>query len=562
MMSDVFSNPDVLAPQYDLPSIFSGSRYDMGPSPAPPHPDPQQVAAAPPPAVPAAPSPLQAAPHPVAPPRQSLQPQIADERRRAQAAFDTAQGAMGEQERIVGEKSQALKPVRDRMMELATRPLPQPPQQKEAPPAPKGNNPHDDETWLFAAGLLGAFAGALTRQHATNALAAFTGAIQGYQEGSKAKFDQNMQIWEAENKKVMETNKASQQRYRDVLQDRKLTMDQMSIALQVAGAEFDDKGMVAAAKSKNALVIANYHDQNAKAMDQVEVSYERISEQSEQKKRADEMKLAVAQMRALGVTPGQEEKYIDAIGTYREAPLTGARGTAIMRQVHEKYPDYDIKEWIDKKSRATIPASEERAGKTAAARTFATAGANIEIVMSRAGPVLTNAAEAANAVPASQFKRINELYQKTAEEISDPAIRNFKVANEEVAALFAAVLNPRSGVITVSAMDHARQLIAASDGPEAYQSILENIKRLAERESEQIQRLRSGQGASPINIPPISPNRRASGEELTNKTFGRAGSAQEQLLPGSIGRREPSGVRIGAEPPRPPAPVIEDFERR
>jgi len=169
--------------------------------------------------------------------------------------------------------------------------------------------------------------------------------------------------------------------------------------------------------------------------------------------------------------------------------------------------------------------------------------------MSRAGPVLTNAAEAANAVPATEFKRINQLYQTVAEEISDPAIRNFKVANEELAGLFAAVLNPRSGVITVSAFDHARQLIAASDGPEAYDAILRNIQRLAERESANIRSLRAGGESAPINIPPISPERRASVPELTRKTVERTTGATEGAAPGSVGRRESSGVRIGAWPP-------------
>ena len=575
-MPDVFSQSDVLAPQYDVADILRGSRYDAGPSPAPPQPAaPPPVAAQQQPAPAAAPPAIAAPQAATSPPRPDMQPQIADERRQAQAAFDTAQKGMSEQERIVGEKSQALRPVRDRMMDLATRPLPEQPKPKEAPPAPKGNDPHDDETWLFAAGLLGAFAGALTRNHATNALAAFSGAIQGYHEGSKAKFDQNMKIWEAENKKVLETNRASQDRYRNILQDRKLSMDQMSVALQVAGAEFDDKGMVAAAKSKNALVIANYHDQNAKAMEQVQATYERISNQREQAEKRDQAN-KLAQLRdeadkyAFG--PEGEARFQSIMRGAQPPPSQSQRGTSFIALRDQAISDrlsaagYDFGSFkisqAEKQQKALIPGRTEAAGKAAEARTFGSAGANIEIVMSRAGPVLTNAAEAANGVPASQFKRINELYQKTAEEISDPAIRNFKVANEEVAALFAAVLNPRSGVITVSAMDHARQLIAASDGPEAYQSILENIKRLAERESEQIRRLRSGQGASPINIPPISQNRRASGAELTGQTSDRARSAQEQLLPGSIGRREPSGVRIGAQPPAPPPRALEDFERQ
>jgi len=371
----------------------------------------------------------------------------------------------------------------------------------------------------------------------TNALSAFSGAMEGYQEGSRQKFDQSMKLWEAENKRIQETNHAALSEYHDTLSNRKLTMDQMSIELQVAAAKYDDRAMQTAAKSKNSLVIAQLYDKQAQALEQMKVSGDRLSQNYEMAQQREQNKLAVAQMRALGVAPGQEMPLIDAIGQYKQAPITGPRGSNIMNLVQQKYPDYDIKKWFAEKYEATIPGRVKAAGETAAARTFNVAGANIEIVMSRAGPVLTNAAEAANAVPATEFKRINQLYQTAAEEISDPAIRNFKVANEEVAALFAAVLNPRSGVITVSAMDHARSLIAASDGPEAYQAILHNIQRLAERESANIRSLRAGGESAPINIPPISSERRASIPELVGKTTQRAGEGAETAAgPGNLQR--------------------------
>ena len=454
-----------------------------------------------------------------------LQPRIDEAGRRSQAAVEAAERSMALEERQAASRERELAPIRERQMEAARQPIPQPPKTKESPPAPQRQNQHDDENWLFAAGLLGSLAGALTRNHATNALAAFSGALQGYQEGSKQKFDENMQIWNAENKRAQEASQNALAEYRAILENRKLSMEQMSVELQVAAAKHDDRAMQTAAKTKNELVIAQLYDKHEQALTQVQTTHDRLSQSYELAQQRQQQQMAIAQMRALGVTPGQENALIDAIGQYRQAPISGPRGAAIMNLVQTQYPDYDIKKWFDEKARSTIPASVERAGQTAAARTFNTAGANTEIVMSRAGPVLTNAAEAANAVPATEFKRINQLYQRAAEEISDPAVRNFKVANEELAALFAAVMNPRSNVITVSAMEHARDQISAADGPEAYQSVLHNIQRLAERESENIRRLRAGGQAAPIEIPPISPNRKASAGELLGKTGERATDA-------------------------------------
>jgi len=470
-------------------------------------------------------------PPPVAASRSAvdMRPQIEDANQRSQAAIDAAQRSMDLEERNAEARQRELEPLRQRQLQAALSGIDRTEAAQKAlqaktqkpPEPPKRQNQHDDENWLFASALLGSLAGALTRNHQTNALAAFTGAMTGYQEGSRQKFDQNMEIWKAENQKAIESNKQALDEYRAILENTKLTNDQMSVALQVAGSKYEDKAMVTAAKTKNELLIAQLHDKRAQAMEQMSTSADRLTFQYDQMKTREQTQLAVAQMRALGVTPGQENALIDAIGTYKQAPIGGPRGAAIMNLVQQAHPDYDIAKWYDQKARATIAASADRAGATSAARTFGPAGANTEIVMSRAGPVLTNAAEAANAVPATEFKRINQLYQAAAEEISDPAVRNFKVANEELAALFAAVNNPRSNVITVSAMEHARGLIAASDGPEAYAAILHNIQRLAEREASVIRKLRAGGEPDPINIPPISPSRQSSVGGMVEGTIKR-----------------------------------------
>lgn len=493
---------------------------------------------------------------PSAPARTDLTPQIAEERQRAQATFDIAERSMAQEERDFAAREKELGPLRDRQLKMAMSGLDRAEtaqrdlaaKTQKPPEPPKRQNPHDDETWLFAAGLLGVFAGALTRNHATNALNAFSGAIQGYQEGSKQKFDQNMQIWEAENKKVLDTNRQALDEYRAIIENTKLSQDQMSIALQVAASKYEDRGMMTAAKTKNSLVIAQYHDKNAQAMEQMQQSSDRLLQQKELADQRAQTQLAVAQMRVLGVQPGQASDVVKGIANYELPPVTGRGGSAIMNMVKQENPDYDVKVWYDKAIRSKIPAQSAMAGSTAASRTFNTAGANVEIVLSRAGPVLTNAAEAANAVPASEFKRINQLYQTAAEEISDPAVRNFKVANEELAGLFAAVNNPRSAQITVSAFQHARDLISAADGPDAYQKVLENIQRLAEREAKNIRALRAGGEPEPINIPPISPERRASVPELVEKTKERASKGVEGGFPNAGARTEFSGVRIGAKP--------------
>jgi hypothetical protein len=399
------------------------------------------------------------------------------------------------------------------MLDLATRPPPEQAKATEAPPVPQRNNPHDDENWLFAAGLLGALAGAATRNHASNALAAFSGALQGYQEGSKQKFDQNMQIWEAENKKAIEANTAEQHRIDNILKNNKMSIEQMSVALQVVGQEFEDKGLITAARTKNELTIAQYRDQNARAMEQYQGTFDRLSEQRERADRRDQQ--------------FKEERWKAAADAYVASPAGKARIQSIVEGKQDPppanprtgelgYQDRAIKDALSqagfdfresdrdkavKKIEATAPAMVNRAGESAYARTAGVAGANIELALRSAGPVITMAGIAAQGVPATGFPRINSGIQLAAEELGDPAIADFKRANTELINLMARAMNPRSNQITNAARTQAEDLIHTWDSPESYTRGLRQFKQFIEREFEVVGQQRRNEPIAPIEVP-------------------------------------------------------------
>src|SRR5215813_6421772 len=149
-------------------------------------------------------------PTPEPPAPADFRSQIDELHRKSEAEIDVARGSMAQEVRDAETREREMGPLRQKQLDLVNRNIERSDQAerdykakiKEPPPVPRGTNQHDDETWLFAAGMTGA----LTRNHASNALAAFSGAVQGYQEGSRQKFEQNMEIWNAENKKVIETN--------------------------------------------------------------------------------------------------------------------------------------------------------------------------------------------------------------------------------------------------------------------------------------------------------------------------------------------------------------------
>src|SRR5229473_6830059 len=239
--------PDVLSQDADVLSFQPGSPM-LAPPPAAPPMAPQPVGGG------------GAAP---APP--NLQQQIQEDRAKSDAAIAAMEKSQGLEVGNLQQRQREMEPLRQRAMSQAMQPPPQIPKQEKPPAQPKGRDQHDDENWLFAASILGSLAGAFTRNHATNALAAFSGAMQGYQEGSKQKFDQNMKTWEAENKAVQETNKQAMDEYRDILQNRKWSMDQMSVAMRLAGEKYDDQAAIQAAQTKNSLVMAQFYDKRNEA---------------------------------------------------------------------------------------------------------------------------------------------------------------------------------------------------------------------------------------------------------------------------------------------------------
>jgi hypothetical protein len=452
-----------------------------------------------------------------------LQPRIEEAGRHSQAAVEAAERSMAQEDRNAATRERELAPLRERQMEMARQPLPEPPKTKESPPAPQRQNQHDDENWLFAAGLLGSLAGALTRNHATNALAAFSGALQGYQEGSKQKFDENMQIWNAENKRAQEASQNALAEYRSILENRKLSMEQMSVELQLAAAKHDDRAMATAAKTKNELVIAQLYDKHEQALTQVQTTHDRLSQSYELAQQRQQQQMVIAQMRALGVVPGQESATVDKIGKYELPPVTGPRGTAIMNLVAERYPDYDIKKWFDEKARSTIPASVERAGLTTEERIGASRGAQLELIARTGRELIPRAAASADAIPASSFPRINELLSMTDQEIgNNPALTRLKMDTLALEENWARAMNP-TGTMTVNNVNRAHSVIAQAYTRETYRAALEELNGLLETEIKAIKGFRAHEPLEPLNLPPLKPS--GSMGEAVSPIANRAGGS-------------------------------------
>lgn len=271
--------------------------------------------------------------------------QVMQQIMRNQAAI----GQLGQKE------ASAVEPIRQQQLQMLRqqqRTMGQPPQAQQASPVPQARNePGADEQWLMAASVLGAIAGGLTRNHVTNALGAMTGALEGYQQGSKSRFDQAMTQWEAENKKIQQTNKDANDRYRQILESNKLSLEMKAMEIQLTAAQYKDQAAMLMAQNKDLEGIGKMMDARMTHAEKAQEFTIRI----EEGRRALEERLA-AQKEMLRMRMGldrpesESSKIVDMIGTYRMAPYQGVAArspvaASIMEQVGTKYPDYNAAEY-------------------------------------------------------------------------------------------------------------------------------------------------------------------------------------------------------------------------
>lgn len=464
---------------------------------------------------------------------------------------------------IMQQRNQALAPFRQAAVSEAMQPPPQPPQMQQPPKigAHDAEKQEADQAWLTAAMFLGTLAGALTRQPLTNALGAFTGAVEGFKEKNDADFKRNLEIWDRENKAVQEANSTALKQYEVILKSRELSFEQKQFALQIKAAELDDDAMQQALQTGNPEVVAQLHDLRTNYGRQLATSSAAFKQEAAQAQAQRWIQSPQGEQMAQAIASGR----MQMPSLNQRSPEVMARTQALMARVMDINPNFDANRF-----------NQNRAAATATGRTFGTVEANTQATMAKAVPVIEIAAQAANNVPATVFPRINQLYNTAANEIGDPNIASFKLANEELAMVYAAALNPRSNVVTVSAQEHARALISAAASPEQYQAVLTNLKRLVEQEARVAKQMRESGGAAmpEVNVPPISPNRQTSVPDLIRRTGSQAGQAgasaagsvaapfgtpTSQIRGYSRGRGLPAGWSLTPAPPAasPDMPIMQ-----
>ena len=228
--------------------------------------------------------PTEGVPFPVRTPQPGpLAPPLAQPQTPFDAAIQRVERATEAQERLGEQRVQATAPLYDRLRTTLEQPMPQPPPQQKIPPAPQFDEMTKKNLLGFAGSMavFGALASVFARRSGMAALASFNGALKGWQEGNLEAYQTKAAEWQENMKRTIQNNQTEMARYKEILQNRKLNIDQQMSEIQLAGAQFQDAMMVQAAAAKNYTMVANLYmkkEENAirlqNEFDKLRMSYE------------------------------------------------------------------------------------------------------------------------------------------------------------------------------------------------------------------------------------------------------------------------------------------------
>ncbi len=146
-------------------------------------------------------------------------------------------------------------------------------------------------------------------------------------------------------------------------------------------------------------------------------------------------------------------------------------------------------------------------GLGAEARTGGNRLANLNIVIEATDAAIPAALEASEAVARTGWVPINKIIQKGQVIASNPELKEFGMANLQLAEHWARAMNP-TGVMRESDRDMALSFLSTADSKETYKRAVMQLRKQIEREREGVLKARSGHKAEPKPVEGLAPQDR------------------------------------------------------
>lgn len=196
----------------------------------------------------------------------------------------------------------------------------------ESPPKPEDYHKMS-MTYLGAMVMLGAFGGKFIRNAANAPLAAFNGALQGWQEGNLEAYKEKSAEWKEKQQQVLDNNQARLDEYRTILEDRNASIQDQMLRVKLVAAKHQDKMMYDRADADNWTGVGQAYDQGVAVHEKAVAATDKIVEQQTQVndtavERANQWKAHLAtpqgQQELAQLTPAQQFQIKGFVNTYAD----------------------------------------------------------------------------------------------------------------------------------------------------------------------------------------------------------------------------------------------------
>lgn len=420
-------------------------------------------------------------------------------------------------------REKSWQPIREKLQRELLAGTPPPPEQQRLPAPPSMDPQRYQQNALAFVGAMAAF-GALVGKFSRNAgyasLSAFGGAVKGFQTGNLEAYEQKSKEWQQTTEQMLANNKMVLDKYKAVLENKSLNIEQQMMAAKLIAAEYQDKIAFDALDAGNYTMFAQLHDKQTAAQDKAVESFLKLSgdkfhETEQNQAKARQLETPEGQAWMQGIDPANRMKLegflkvygsgapplsgggtsvqsaIDEVGEYKANPQTVLSRMppqdrqAFWTGLREKYPDW---------SQQTYNA--RNVGGTAGARTEATRAANLDIIINSTMAAIPQALAASAAVPRGSWVPVNKAIQKYQAGTSDPQLAAFAVANLQIGELWARAMNP-TGVMREGDRELALSNLSTATSPETYKVVLDQVMQAMRREKGAVLQTEKERGGSP-----------------------------------------------------------------
>lgn len=155
-----------------------------------------------------------------------------------------------------------MAPVMKKSQDVLESPRPEKPQLAETPKPPKLQEALQENgqkflvTSMLVAGLVGAF----TRGNVTAALSSYGAMNKAFHSGQIEQAEGHYTEWKQSVEQVRDTNQAMLKEYEDALNDRKMSLDELSARMSLIAAKYKDPLMAQAANTQNIAMMGQLYE--------------------------------------------------------------------------------------------------------------------------------------------------------------------------------------------------------------------------------------------------------------------------------------------------------------